>query len=40
MAITDDPRMIAFSSSFRGAGADGKKDTLRNVEPTGPDDRG
>jgi flavin reductase (DIM6/NTAB) family NADH-FMN oxidoreductase RutF len=34
MAITDDPPTIAFSSSFRGAGADGKKDTLRNVEAT------
>src|SRR5256714_1175960 len=32
MAITDDPPTIAFSSSFRGAGTDGKKDTLRNVE--------
>jgi flavin reductase (DIM6/NTAB) family NADH-FMN oxidoreductase RutF len=35
MAITDDPPTIAFASSFRGAGADGKKDTLRNVEATG-----
>jgi flavin reductase (DIM6/NTAB) family NADH-FMN oxidoreductase RutF len=34
MAITDDPPTIAFSSSFRGAGKDGKKDTLRNVEAT------
>src|SRR5207302_3195592 len=34
MAITDDPPTIAFSSSFRGAGTDGKKDTLRNVEAT------
>jgi flavin reductase (DIM6/NTAB) family NADH-FMN oxidoreductase RutF len=34
MAITDDPPTIAFSSSFRGAGVDGKKDTLRNVEAT------
>ena len=34
MAITDDPPTIAFSASFRGAGADGKKDTLRNVEAT------
>ena len=33
-AITDDPPTIAFSSSFRGAGTDGKKDTLRNVEAT------
>jgi flavin reductase (DIM6/NTAB) family NADH-FMN oxidoreductase RutF len=32
MAITDDPPTIAFSCSYRGAGADGKKDTLRNVE--------
>ncbi len=35
MAITDDPPTIAFSSSFRGAGPDGKKDTLRNIEDTG-----
>jgi len=35
MAITDDPPTIAFSCSYRGAGADGKKDTLRNVEATG-----
>jgi flavin reductase (DIM6/NTAB) family NADH-FMN oxidoreductase RutF len=35
MAITDDPPTLAFSSSFRGAGVDGKKDTLRNVEATG-----
>ena len=35
MAITDDPPTIAFSSSFRGAGTDGKKDTLRNIEDTG-----
>lgn len=34
MAITDDPPTIAFSCSYRGAGADGKKDTLRNVEAT------
>jgi flavin reductase (DIM6/NTAB) family NADH-FMN oxidoreductase RutF len=34
MAITDDPPTIAFASSYRGAGADGKKDTLRNVEAT------
>jgi flavin reductase (DIM6/NTAB) family NADH-FMN oxidoreductase RutF len=34
MAITDDPPTLAFSSSFRGAGVDGKKDTLRNVEAT------
>src|SRR5438132_867792 len=34
MAITDDPPTIAFSSSFHGAGTDGKKDTLRNVEAT------
>ena len=34
MAITDDPPTIAFASSFRGAGTDGKKDTLRNVEAT------
>ena len=34
MAITDEPPTIAFSSSFRGAGHDGKKDTLRNVEAT------
>ena len=34
MAITDDPPTIAFASSFRGAGRDGKKDTLRNVEAT------
>ena len=35
MAITDDPPTIAFSSSFRGAGSDGKKDTLRDIEDTG-----
>ena len=35
MAITDDPPTIAFSSSFRRAGPDGKKDTLRNIEDTG-----
>jgi flavin reductase (DIM6/NTAB) family NADH-FMN oxidoreductase RutF len=35
MAITDDPPTLAFSCSYRGAGADGKKDTLRNVEATG-----
>ena len=34
MAITDDPPTIAFSCSYRGAGADGRKDTLRNVEAT------
>jgi flavin reductase (DIM6/NTAB) family NADH-FMN oxidoreductase RutF len=34
MAITDEPPTIAFSCSYRGAGADGKKDTLRNVEAT------
>jgi len=34
MAITDDPPTIAFACSYRGAGADGKKDTLRNVEAT------
>jgi flavin reductase (DIM6/NTAB) family NADH-FMN oxidoreductase RutF len=32
MAITDEPPTIAFSCSAR---ADGKKDTLRNVEATG-----
>jgi flavin reductase (DIM6/NTAB) family NADH-FMN oxidoreductase RutF len=34
MAITDEPPTIAFASSYRGAGRDGKKDTLRNVEAT------
>ena len=34
MAITDDPPTIAFSCPYRGAGADGRKDTLRNVEAT------
>src|SRR5205814_8990513 len=32
MAITDDPPTIAFRSSVRGAGGDGKKDTRRNDE--------
>jgi len=38
MAITHDPPTIAFSSGPRGAetmGANGKKDTLANVEATG-----